>query len=213
MKCIITTFGPISGLECLGFQPILILTLQNLLNLQALSYYVLTRTELEYLEYQQEINRWFPLQHDKINVLLPTQTFQEEKEENILIVDFSFALLSEMSVRNFIQDCDHKNGILVSKVKNIHPLHHVLGSNIVFAGALFLTPPQVNLPTLDDSLPQYFLDSSVALVESVLFDIPKEKQYAEHLFLERKHSLFLQQCFSLWKKCQLLEEKMTDKEK
>jgi hypothetical protein len=54
----------------------------------------------------------------------------------------------------------------------------------------------------------WYLNDKFLAKECIIITSREEHRFAEHLFLEKKHAMFLNQCYALWNKCLRLENRI-----
>lgn len=58
----------------------------------------------------------------------------------------------------------------------------------------------------------HLLNSYIANKECIIINKIEDKNYAEEIYMEQRNSIFIYQCYGLWKKCEIFENRLSNLE-
>jgi len=217
------------SLASFGYQPIFIVLLRTVLeSFPDVIIYVLVNDAFASY-FCLEASRWFE-NNDNI-MIAPYLSSSSDNEHpilllgrdrgldpdtDILVLDSDYPLLSSSTLSRFIQDTppDHPTLLCAkARARSSAVSYRVISTqdDTVFAGAYRC--PLRCVPMVFETESFYYIPVYKAFKECIPVRDAKDKSYAEHLHLENKHAAFLHQCYSMWKKINHIEERITRLEK
>lgn len=183
------------GLKTMGYQPIVIILIESIRYFYNNNpIYVVISQNLD------EKGRWFG-QYSNIYYVKNIRAdfsliefMNKKKIKEICTLDCRYPLLSKFTIREFIKESNEGSFNMISS-------KHVLQNCIILRLQDF---------TNFENLKTYVLKDKK---EALGINNPDDLLYMEHIYLEDKHIVFLHQCYELWKKSMLLEERIAHLEK
>jgi hypothetical protein len=209
----------------LGHQPMIMILINSILeyNKDAIIY-VLVLDRFTSI-FCTEIRRWIGINDrvmivpvdttiyiDALKMFINTRSI--EKTEDLIILETTYPLISSYTISTFIEKTNSqlKPSILVAKIKDVTSSHIIIQDNIVYSGIMRCHPINIKSTTIDLRSEKgkhlCLMDVSSVSKECLPVHTDEDKLYAEHIHLENKHTLFLHQCYSLWRKCLNLENRI-----
>jgi hypothetical protein len=225
---LLTTSRHNMALMPMGHQPIFVILLEALMSHNNDADVHVIVAEKDTRQFDTEITRWFPYRSNIHIFSTESLNHQDAVIEwishlnlqidcDIICIDAHYPLITSNTISQFEEECE--KGIMVAKIKR--PLFtnaRVFRDNdnimIVYGGifrsdvAWLIHHQEEDWIDLLSNVHQWYMHHGYVVKDSVIVTNREEHLYAEHIFLEKKHSLFLNQCYSLWKKCLRLEERI-----
>jgi hypothetical protein len=213
------------SLDSFGYQPIFIVLLRTVLeSFPDVVIYILVNDAFASY-FCIEASRWFEnndnimiapyLPSSENPILLLARDRGLDTDTDILVLDSDYPLLSSSTLSRFIQDTSpEQTTLLCAKARartSIISYRVLAQDDTVFAGAYRC--PLRRVCEVFETGSFYYIPVYKALKECIPVRNTKDKSYAEHLHLENKHAAFLHQCYSMWKKINHIEDRITRLEK
>lgn len=229
---VLLTMPVVSGqniaLMPMGHQPIYVILLEALFSYDndADAHVIVAQKDKQ--QFDMGITRWFP---HRTNIhIFPTENINcqdaviewithlnLQMDSDIIGIDAQYPLINGHTISQFQEECE--KGIMVAKIKRLSSTNaRVFKDNdtiMVVYGGIFRSSAdwlihhrKEDWIDLLSNIHQWYVNYGYVVKDSVMVTNREEHLYAEHIFLEKKHSLFLNQCYSLWKKCLGLEERI-----
>jgi hypothetical protein len=207
----------------LGHQPVIMIIINSILEYDKDAFiYILVLDRFTSI-FCTEIRRWVGINDKVIIVPVDTTLYMDalktfiktrsiKETEDLIIWEAVYPLISSSTLSAFIEKTNQhlKPSMLVAKTKDTTTFSHiVIQDNIVYSGIMRCNP---NTTTSDwfsgKGKHLCFMDVSSVSKECLPVHTDEDRLYAEHTHLENKHTLFLHQCYSLWRKCLTLENRI-----
>jgi len=211
----------------LGHQPIIMIIINSILEYDKDAFIYILVLDRFTSVFCTEIRRWVGINDRVIIVPVDTtinmdalrtfiKTRSIDKTEDLIIWDSSYPLISSSTLSDFIEKTNQhlQPRMLVAKTKDTTTFSHiVIQDHIVYSGIMRCNPIHMTTTTTTDWLSGKgkhlcFMDMSSVGKECLPVHTDEDRLYAEHLHLENKHTMFLHQCYSLWRKCLNLENRI-----
>lgn len=177
------------GLQNLGYEPIVIIMIESI------RYFYTENPIYVVLSHNVEDKRWFKELKDVhlvtgIKDASSLPRFMKEKSiSQLCTLDCRYPLISKFTIKEFITESKDSSSQLVSSKAPISGFYIIRMDS--FQGF--------------DNLKTHTMKDKK---EASRIDTRDDLLYVEHQYMESKHVIFLQQCYELWKKSMLLEERI-----
>lgn len=224
---------PCQALFPLGHKPIFIILLEAVIEYRSGASMRLLVPQDQEAVFETEAKRWLPDTHTiEVHAVPATacasplqsithwiMTLNIPAHADIIVIDTQYPLINAATIHHFVQECE--TGIVVAKVRNttVYPyeiFEHNETTMIVFAGIFRCSVEWWMQNKEDDNwknklyrIRPWHMNHGFLVGNNIRVTNPEEHLHAEHVFLETKYTFFLNQCYSLWKKCLNLDTRVT----